>query len=277
MKKYFTTFVAISALTLFAIGTKFLTQNANAQSSARPYVVLVNGYENCCVWSTKNSEVYMEIILKELEERDAEFRLVSWDNFSNEAGQRSSTSNDATFLREATNFINNKLDPDRPLILIGHSFGGDFLLSLAPRIERRIQFLGVIDPTAADGWRQPVTSREVPSNVDYFFNRWQKSTVTDGNVFPFDNRLFDGFISDCRAKNCDQQEQSIARKEDGSEIEISCLQDQFFWKSNCPDRSGILFNATIAKKLSHNDMPSDAYLQRQMTEQISRSLALTQN
>jgi hypothetical protein len=274
MNKYFSPLVLAFALAASTISSGFVARNANAQSSPRPYVVLVNGYQDCCVWDPRNRGVYMETVVRELQQRGAEFRLVPWDTFRDGAGQRSSTSNDAAFLQEAADFINNRLDPNRPLILIGHSFGGDSLLSLAPRINRRIQFLGVIDPTAAGGLREPVTRRGVPANVDYFFNRWEMNALASSNVVPFDSRLVNGTISGCRARNCDQQEQSLARRENGSEIRISCES----WEVTCEGYNPIpVFlggsNGTKAKRLAHNDMPSDAYLQRQMADRINSVLA----
>ena len=275
MKKFFSAFIMASTLAVSTTSASFfVVTKVNAQSSPRPYVVLVNGYQDCCVWDTRNRGVYMGTVVRELQKHGAEFRLVPWDTFRDSAGQRSSTSNDAAFLQEAADFINNQLDPNRPLILIGHSFGGDSLLSLAPRINRRIQFLGVIDPTAAAGLREPVTRRRVPSNVDYFFNRWEQNALALANVVPFDSRLVSGSISGCQAKNCDQQEQSLARNENGSEIRVNCES----WEVTCTGYNPIpVFmggsNGTKAKRLAHNDMPSDAYLQRQMADRINSVLA----
>lgn len=250
----------------------------NAQSSVRPYVVFVNGYQDCCTWGRNNGRPgsLMNIVSGALPP-NSEIRYVPWDRFENGANQRSSTSNDAEFLRQAADFI-NQLDPNRPLILIGHSFGGDSLLSLAPRITRRIQFLGVIDPTAAGGLREPITRRGVPSNVDYFFNRWQQNALASANVVPFDSRLVNGSISGCRAGSCDQSEQSLARRQDGSEIRVSCEAHEVTcdgWRLPGCNLSGCWrgSNGTKAKRLAHNDMPLDEYLQRQMADRIGSVLA----
>jgi hypothetical protein len=251
----------------------------NAQSSVRPYVVFVNGYQDCCTWgryTNGSPDPYMDIVVGALPS-NSEIRYVPWDRFEDSANQRSSTSNDAEFLRQATEFI-NQLDPNRPLILIGHSFGGDSLLSLASRISRRIQFLGVIDPTAAGGLREPVTRRGVPSNVDYFFNRWQQNALASANVVPFDSRVVNGSISGCRAGSCDQQEQSLARRQDGSEMRVSCEAHEVScegWRLPGCNFSGCWrgSNGTKAKRLSHNDMPLDEYLQRQMADRISSVIA----
>ena len=256
----------------------FPGEKVNAQSSVRPYVVFVNGYQDCCTWGRNNGTPgsLMNIVSGALPP-NSEIRYVPWDRFENGANQRSSTSNDAEFLRQATEFI-NQLNPNRPLILIGHSFGGDSLLSLAPRISRRIQFLGVIDPTAAGGLREPVTRRGVPSSVDYFFNRWQQNALASANVVPFDSRVVNGSISGCRAGSCDQSEQSLARRQDGSEIRVSCEAHEVScegWRLPGCNLSGCWrgSNGTKAKRLAHNDMPLDEYLQRQMADRISNVLA----
>ena len=243
-----------------------------AQAPNRPYVVFVNGYQDCCTWrryTDGSPDPSMDIVVNSLP-FNSEIQYVPWDRFESGANQRSSTSNDAEFLRQAADFI-NKLDRNRPLILIGHSFGGDSLLSLAPRINRSIEFLGVIDPTAAGGLREPVTHRGVPSNVNYFFNRWEQNAVALANLVPIDSRLISGSISGCRAKNCDQQEQSLARTEDGSEIRISCES----WEVSCPGYQPWPggSNGTKAKRLAHNEMPYDGYLQRQMANAINSALS----
>jgi hypothetical protein len=277
MKKNFLAHILVSTFVLSTTSIGFVVRSTSAQSAPRPYVVLVNGYQDCCVWNSGDRGVYMGTVLKELEKRGAEFRLVPWDTFRDGAKQRSSTSNDAAFLQEASDFINNQLDPNRPLVLIGHSFGGDSLLSLAPRINRRIQFLGVIDPTAAGGLREPVTRRGVPSNVDYFFNRWERNALSSANVVPFDSRLVNGSISGCRASKCDQEEQNLTRNSDGSEIRVNCES----WEVTCPGYNAApVFlggsNGTKAKRLAHNDMPLDAYLQRQMADRVNQVLAAFQ-
>lgn len=244
-----------------------LAQNLNAQSDTRPYVVLVNGYNDCCTWNLSSRRPYMQTVENELIRHGAEFRLVPWDTFRDGSGERSSTSNDAAFLSEAAEYINNRLDPNRPLILIGHSFGGDSLLKLAPRINRRIQFLGVIDPVATGGFREPVTRYGVPANVDYFFNRWQENALASANVVPFDSRLVSGRVSGCNASYCDQDVQNLSRRADGSDIRISCEA----WEITCPGYQPWPggSNGTKARRLLHNEMPLDEYIQRQMANRIS--------
>ena len=253
-------------------------QQAQAQTP-RPYVILVNGNADCCVWKSTNN-LYMPELW---DIPNAEFRMTAWDHFKDGGQQRQnidlgvlgnySTSNDRDFLHQASDFINNQLDPNRPLILIGHSYGGDSIISLLPRIDRRIQFVGVIDPTAAGGFREPITRRTIPSNVDYFFNRWQENAAgSTDNLVPIDSRVFDGRVDRCNAsKDCDETEQNLARNRDGSAIRVSCGSLEVTCPGYEPWPGGS--NGTKAKRLEHNTMPRDEYLQSQMVSKIKQAIA----
>ena len=258
---------------------KLSVDQVQAQSVPRPYVILVNGNADCCIWAETNS-LYMNELWNI---PNAEFRMTAWDHFQHGGKQRQnidigflgsySTSNDRDFINQASDFINNQLDQNRPLIIIGHSYGGDSVLKLAHRVNRRIQFLGVIDPVGAGGFRTPIRNHGVPSNVDYFFNRWQENAFATDNIVPFDSRG-SGSINGCNARTCDQQEQSLARNEDSSEIRVSCES----WEVTCDGYNPIPVilggsNGTKAKRLTHNPMPSDAYIQRQILDRISEVLA----
>jgi photosystem II stability/assembly factor-like uncharacterized protein len=281
MKKRFKALTLLTALSIISTSVVSILQTATAQS-IRPYVVLVNGYNDCCVWNKGDRGVYMSAMVSELHKSGAEFRLVPWDSFGDGAGERGKTSNDAPFLSEAADFINNQLSPDRPLILIGHSYGGDSLLSLAPRIKRRVQFLGVLDPVAAGGLRLPVTGRGVPSNVDYFFNRWQRNGLNSDNVVPFDSRTVNGSISACQAKTCDQEEQNLLRNSDGSENRVSCGASEVSctgWRLPGCNFGGCWkgSNGTKAKRLTHNEMPTDGLIQKALGDKIQQKLTAFQS
>lgn len=74
--------------------------------------------------------------------------------------------------------IKEDIDPSIPLILIGHSFGGDAVLQVAKMIDgRKIAFLAVLDGVGKGGLRKNIT-KPVPDNVEYFFNRWQQNVGT---------------------------------------------------------------------------------------------------
>ena len=252
-------------LVISSVWVSLPPKKVQAQSaSQRPYAVFVNGYGNCCAWG-------MNDVQKALQNMGAEIRYVAWDNFKDGAGQKSYLSSDKQFLREAQDFINNQLDSNRPLILIGHSFGGDSLLSLAPRIKRRILFLGVIDPVAIGGLRNPIKRRGVPSNVDYFLNRWQTNQLDPDNLVPFD-RFVSGSVQNCRAQTCDQQEENIARRANGFPIEVACD----FWEVSCPgyEPSPGGSNGYKEKPLHHNLMPTDAYIQQQIIDRITQLLQI---
>ncbi|MEP0855822.1 alpha/beta hydrolase [Trichocoleus sp. DQ-U1] len=241
------------------IGAELSISPATAQSP-RPLIVLVNGWGNCCAWGIADR---LPI--------DAEIRQVPYSNFAH-GGRSSDTSTDEQFLRDGANFI-NKSDRNRPLMLIGHSFGGDSVLKLLPRINRRIDFVAVIDPVSTGGFRSPLTrSLAVGSNVGYFFNRWQENVM-----FPNDFKT-NGTIP-CRASTCDQEAQNLARNADGATKTIECRWDEV----TCP--GFVAPNPLIGRKgkkgrkqvrVGHQDLPKDPYIQRILGERIKQTVAAFQ-
>jgi len=243
--------------------TLFKVEPVKAQSSPRPYVVLANGYQDCCTW-------YMDKVVEEFRDLGAEIRYVPWDSFKDRSNQRSNTSNDAPFIAQGINTI-RRLDRNRPIIMIGHSYGADSLIKLVSRItNREILFLGVIDPVAGGGFRVPVTNYTVTSNVHYFFNRWQENGLAGDNVVPLDSRL-SGKIRDCDAVVCDQQEQSIVRKADGSSVKIPCEGYEVTCPGYEPWPGGE--NGEKQKRMYHNDMAYDLYIQQQIVNKVKDLIA----
>lgn len=111
---------------------------------------------------------------------------------------------DEKFLSEVAAYV-DALPADRPVILIGHSFGGDSVLEAARKIKRPILFLAALDPVGGGGLRRLDLEREVPANVQYFYNRWQSN-----GLFPFDYPS-NGVFKKCRAGvKCDQAKLSTA-------------------------------------------------------------------
>ena len=99
---------------------------------------------------------------------------------------------DAKFVKELGEYLST-VSPERPVILIGHSFGGDSVLEAAKKINRPILFLGALDPVGGGGLRKLDLGREVPASVKYFYNRWQGNSL-----FPFDY-FADGPFKNCKA------------------------------------------------------------------------------
>lgn len=243
---------------LVATAFLHLALPAKVLAAPRPYVVFVNGYTDCCA-------EYMYNVRKLVSRVNADIRYVPWDSFSDGAKDHA-LGNDSEFLRDGADFINNQLDRDRPLILIGHSFGGDSLLKLASRINRPIQFLAVLDPVNKGGTRAELVGRGVPSNVVYFFNRWQTNAKAASNLFPFDYTR-SGVIEGCRAQTCDQAPQNEARNSDGSIIRENCTGEEI----TCP---GYKFwpggsNGTKNKRLTHGELATDSYIQRRINDVLT--------
>lgn len=245
----------------------------NAQSAPRPYVVFVNGQGNCCAWGMT---ALRDRLASEFGLTRNDMRFVPYSNFrdggqSGGGNQFDWSSVDTKFLRDGADFINKKLDKNRPLILIGHSFGGDSILSLIPLINRRIQFVAVIDPVAAGGLRQTIVqNRGIPSTVNYFFNRWQENSPWPVD-FGKSGQVFSCEASSGGRRNCDQESQNIARNANFSPVTRECRWDEV----TCP--GFVAPNPIIGRKgrrgraqvrVSHQDLPKDAYLQQVLGDRI---------
>jgi len=232
-----------------AVGANlFSARQAEAQST-RPYVVFVNGQGNCCAWEMK---ALQDRLIKQF---NAEPLYVPYSNFrangqSGGGNQYDWSSVDSQFLKDGENIINNQIDRNRPLILIGHSYGGDSILKLLPRLNRRIQFVAVLDPVSSGGLRSTLPS--VPGNVDYFFNRWQEN-----EPFPIDF-IRNGSLQ-CSARRCDQEKQPFATDENFNVIRTQC--------------GTLEFCRTKNKKIGHQSLPVDAGVQSWLGDRISEQLA----
>ena len=270
-------FLVIGAVTTtFSVASSFLGvfyfTRVEAQTSKRPYVVFVNGSGDCCAWEM---DALREKLIQQHGLTDEDIRYTSYASFNRNVTTTTvplvglSLNLDKNFLKEGAEFINKELEPNRPLILIGHSYGGDSILKLLPRIKRSILFVGVIDPVATAGFRWPIKLYIVPSNVRYFYNRWQQNPrLAHGQFNPFPIDRINGRIS-CKAAQCDQDAQNIARNEDGSPIKDNCKS----YASLCPG-SNILKRrkGSIQRRLAHDVMPYDKYIQTQIAKKIEELL-----
>jgi pimeloyl-ACP methyl ester carboxylesterase len=260
--------LAISDLSLLNLG-----QQAQAQTSTGAFTVFVNGSGDCCAESMFNG---LDRIRKGVR---GDLWATSYASFRNgsttrKVGPGLSVDPDINFVGEAVQVINN-IPPNRPIVLVGHSYGGDSILKVLPLIARRIQLVVVIDPVGTAGFRSVATKRVVPKNVDYFMNRWQENGLAARNAVPFDSRG-NGKIP-CLAKVCDQQAANLARNTDGSEIRISCEAHEAScdgWRLPGCNFRGCWrgSNGTKAKRMYHNDMPVDAHIEETVIERIKATL-----
>jgi len=266
--------VGLSSFLLLSSLGLLSPKKLEAQSlSGKPVLVFVDGYLDCCAHN-------MHVVRHGLATRfGAEIIDVTWDGYIKTPGRENWSgtlnpyrrSNDSAFTNQAPKLI-NEIDPNRPVILIGHSFGGDSILKILPRIKRSILFVGVIDPVAIGGVRWPIKSYIVPSNVRYFYNRWQQNALGAGggyNLFPLDNRVVNGQIS-CNAAQCDQDAQNLARKGDGSPIKVPCRSLEVSCQGYQPWPGGS--NGFKSRRLSHEEMPTDDYIQVKIRDIIDSLL-----
>lgn len=191
-----------------------LTGADGLAQSDEPFVLMVNGYND-----RRTSE--MNAVKEHLWQRGAETRVVPWNAIFDQAGdfatsQSQNELHDRLFLHQGAELLNN-LPPERPLILIGHSFGADSLLKLVPRITRPIDLLVVIDPVRGSesaGKRVPREYGAIPANVRYFLNRWQEiepwpiNYTTSGQIM----------IADANRTQADQAAHNYQANPDGTHV-----------------------------------------------------------
>lgn len=126
-----------------------------------------------------------------LGEHGFEVRLAWWNSLHPAPGETPGPLpepfTDHAFVRQLTRELAQPELQGRRVVLIGHSFGASALLDAVDELAkdrihpRRIDFLGVLDPTGPFGLRRLARRHTVPPNVAVFWNRWQRSSV-----FPFD-------------------------------------------------------------------------------------------
>lgn len=152
-----------------------LTQWAPAQSE-KPYVMLVNGWLDGCAGGMTN-------VITFFKNQGVDPVVVPWNAVFSPDGQfyartqDENPQNDRLFLQQGEQLLNG-ISAERPIILIGHSFGADSLLKLVPRLQRPVDLLVVIDPVRGGNeasFRMPGSYEPIPRNVRYFVNRWQEN------------------------------------------------------------------------------------------------------
>lgn len=259
-----------------AINGLFLSTTTQAQAQSNgAFVAFVNGSGDCCAGGMSSAMERMKRGLK----LDRPIWITSYANFADRSSTRKvpvvnlSVNDDKRFINEAAQII-NAIPASKPVVLIGHSYGGDSILKVLPFITRRVQLVAVIDPVGTGGFRTVATTRVVPNNVDYFLNRWQENGLTGSNIVPFDSRV-SGKIVCLATKGCDQDSASLARNADGSENRENCRWDEV----TCPGfvapnpfigRKGR--KGTKAVRIEHNLMPEDAYIQHIVMEKLKVAL-----
>jgi len=226
----------------------------------KAFVFLVNGFTGCCVPGKKFRTF--------LEEKGAYVHEANWNHIDQEGNPgvpvadtddfawkvTPSPPTDEKFIEQMKEVIKkiDAKDPSKPIVLIGHSFGGDAVLEVAQRIgDRRIAFLAILDGVGKGGLRKNIT-QPVPKNVDYFFNRWQQNPPLAGDhMIPFD-RLLSGKI-DSKAGESNQKKQNTEKT------------------SKCKNKYRDPVKA-IPQLLSHGEVPKDKCVQKKMKKILSRTV-----
>jgi hypothetical protein len=223
-----------------------------------PVVFLVNGFGGCA-----------PCISRPLHDKLKANGIAVYDLDWNDINRRTQASNlnlnDAEFLKQMEEVLNT-IPESRPIVLIGHSFGGDSSLKVARRTSKRIALLGVLDAVEKGGVR---TTQSVGNNVDYFFNRWTSNSTS---AIPL-NSGKSGELN-CSAGNCDQKNQSYGYRADGSAIKDSCGSSEI----TCPGYNPIPValggsNGTKHRRITHggdNAIYKDQLIQEQLFQKIQQ-------
>jgi hypothetical protein len=158
----------------------------------------------------------------------------------------------------------NGLPPSSPVILIGHSFGGDALLQVAKRVgARRIAFLGTLDPVGRGGLRANVT-RPVASNVDYFFSRWQST-----NPFPLENLWYAAdFLLPGLSILVWAEGQVVSRLESDA-VDDNQAEANFERTATCQTKYRDSLHL-VPQILGHMEFPSDSCIQEKVKDLLHR-------
>lgn len=219
----------------------------------------------------------MQAVRNYLDGLGAETRSVTWNCFSDGAAQNTcGPLNDARFLQDLGNAV-NALPPERPVVLIGHSFGGDSLLKavngaqgITRKINRPITALITLDPVGSGGRRLTVDGfyNAVPSTVGLFFNRWQRNEAP-----PFN--FADSGLTSCLAGVCSQAEQSVQKGCSGATLtdvyqppKPPCPNGVPPWL--CPAAPPAF---TMDRKSTHGSLVDDAFINRQIIEGLHTILS----
>ncbi|HEV8718923.1 MAG TPA: alpha/beta hydrolase [Candidatus Binatia bacterium] len=235
-----------------------------SQKKEQPIAFLVNGFSGCCI---------PKKVKQFLEEKGARIYEANWNDLDRKRDPGSFSkpdqityNTDEYFIKQMQDIVKD-IPETTPLIIIGHSFGGDSVLQVAKRIRpRRIAFLAVLDPVGRGALRENVT-RPVTPNVDYFFNRWQQNPPLPAdvinrnlrtgkkpekaNVVPIDS-LQSGEITSQAAKSS-QGKQNTEKT------------------SKCKTKYRDPFKL-VPQLLSHSELPNDSCIQHKMIEILEARL-----
>lgn len=244
-------FVLLCSVSLFQL----MAQPASADHTRTdpPCVAvafLVHGFSGCCI--TKKVKDF-------LEEKGACVHVSNWNDIDRKGNPgdydkadigrltwkaRPNPESDERAVKDIIKAI-EEIDPQIPVILIGHSFGGDVVLQIARKMDRnrKIAFLAVLDGVGKGGLRKNITA-PVPENVEYFFNRWQQNQPLQGDhIIPLDRSLSGKITSDAAESNQKKQNTEKTKK--------------------CKTKHRDPLKA-VPQLLSHGEVPNDSCIQKKI-------------
>jgi hypothetical protein len=255
------------------IGTKIDFEEL--KNGCSPVAFFVNGFGGCAPCITRN--LHKKLQLEQISVYD-----LDWNDIYIRRQSVYLSFSDSTFVNDMVKKVIPAIKPGRKILMIGHSFGSDTLLKVAQLImPRKIAFLGVLDTIEKFGKR---TTKVVPSNVEYFYNRWTKYPSLPRNIPAFGipgttlqigialNPNQSGeLLIDNHSTYSDQKEQSYSYNADGSPILVP---DESHQTNNVKER-GKSGDKTRHQIITHGckyAIYKDLYIQQQMWEIIKQML-----
>ncbi len=199
---------------------------------AKRVAIFVNGFDDCCAYKI------MDSLKDRLNHLSVDYFQTPWNTLSIISGEYSQYDAGVITAGATKNFVDqmNQYFSDLPegseVYLFGHSFGGDSIIQFLQQNKRtkiKIRLVALLDPVRFEKLTSQVTflglraNGNIPNNVTYFFNRWQR------NDLPPTDFKNSGAIQ-CSATYCDQKEQSKAREVNGNTIYIPCR----WFEITCP-------------------------------------------
>lgn len=245
-----------------------MANGASAAETPLRIAIFVNGNGDCCAGD-------MAVLRSFLREQGFRVYISPWNSLNPVSGATSENQAGKVTAGATRNFVSQMqtfisgLPANAELYLIGHSFGGDSLLSFLSTYRRsrgNIRLVAVLDAVGFGGTRSKDGS--VGNNVEYFYNRWQTNAPWPVN-FSSSGRVA------CSARTCDQAEQNISRNPDGSARHTKCEQYE-----NCPGKK-IIYQGLKTRidpgqkqtRLHHQYVPTDPLIESQLVNIIRGLMA----
>ncbi|MBF0298933.1 MAG: alpha/beta hydrolase, partial [Oligoflexia bacterium] len=226
------------------------------KDSRVPIVFLINGFGGCspCITSLLQEQLGLQGI--------PTYNL-DWNDIWRRQASNSDL-NDSVLLKQMKEEVLPLIPANRPIILVGHSFGGDSAAKIAQKnTNRKFALVATLDPVELGGLR---CRRTITSNVLNYHNRWTGNSTLG---IPVNASASGSLIYEGSSIANDQTNATFARFWNGGAKKRDCPLLDFTCHGKYNVRlahgqdvsSGSVFDDPIAQ---------DEYLQREIFDKIMK-------